>query len=275
MTVLNQVLAVWLAQSPTPVPMPSPVAVPEAVPGAEPSLELELLRAQIEFLQTANEQVNGNFEYFANLLNTFFTVFGTILTIVLAIGAFLGWQSVKEIRGAVEQQVRREVEQRIQRAVEASEHEIKRIVEREGLLLHTVKVTYLVPEGPLAPTPEFKLLQTRVTQMELMADLPPTLLKSHVVVLDLKQKGWDREGAPDAALQRAQDWVDRLLNELPEWSALVIYTPNSRSEVVRNLRNKAQDVTQEFIPANTRISLMQAVEGAAYVSYGLQQARGR
>lgn len=272
-SVLNQILAMWLAQSPTPVPVPSPtpVPIPGGAPGAEGSIELELLRAQLEFLQTANEQVNGNFEYFTNLLNTFFTMFGSLITIVLAIGTVLGWQSFKEIRSAVEQQVRREVEQRIQRAVDASEAEIRRIVEREGLLLHTVKVAYLVPEGPDDPTPELELLRTRITHVEFTVNISQNLLESNVVVVDLKQKGWDRDGAPDAEVQLAKDWVDRLLGRLPDWSTVVIYTPNNRSPVVGALLGRRQNLRQEFIPANTRISLMQGVESAAYVSIGLQQ----
>lgn len=269
MSVLNQVLAFWLAQSPTPLPTTSPLPVPSPV--ASPSAELDLLREQIEFLQTANEQLTTNFDYFSKLLNTFFSGVTTLIAIVLFVVGILGWQSLKEIRNSVDARVKQEVEARINRAVDASEAAIQRILQREGLLLDTVKVAYLVPGGSFSLTPELQLLKTRISNVILCMDVAGELLTSNVVVLDLKQKGWDREGATDQDLQLAQVWVDRLLNQLPSWSVLVIYTPNNRSPIVGNLLSNRQNLAQEFLPANTKVTLMQAVESAAYVSHGLQQ----
>ena len=269
MFITNQVLAFWLAQTPTPVPSPVPL------PTGNASAELELLRQQIDFLQTANEQLTSNFDYFASLLNTFFAGISIVITIVLFGAGLLGWQTLREIRNSVNMRVKQEVEERINRAVDASEDAIQRILQREGLLLDTVKVAYLVPGGSFNPTPELQLLKTRIANVILTTDVAGELLTSNVVVLDLKEKGWDREGATDQDLQIANDWVSRLLNQLPPWSVLVIYTPNSRSPIVGNLLSNRQNLAQEFLPANTKVTLLQAVESGAYVSHGLKTEEGR
>ena len=129
MFITNQVLAFWLAQTPTPVPSPVPL------PTGNASAELELLRQQIDFLQTANEQLTSNFDYFASLLNTFFAGISIVITIVLFGAGLLGWQTLREIRNSVNTRVKQEVEERINRAVDASEDAIQRILQREGLLL--------------------------------------------------------------------------------------------------------------------------------------------
>lgn len=239
---------------------------PQSSPAS--TVEIELIREQINFLKDANtnlaesfNSLTSSFNSFTTAINIFFGITLAVITVISTISAFLG------IR-AIDESVKREVNRAISRKIDSKISYLEKVAGRESIL-DEVLVTYLSP-GSVAEPPIFKMLQHRVKSIKFKVNSNNReLLQSNVVVLDLDDSNLAIDEASTVA---AKDLVKELTNNLKKWAVLVVYTANNQSPVVNYLRDmsKKDELRIEYVSANMKVTLMANVIEAAHVSHALK-----
>jgi hypothetical protein len=257
---LPHLLPLWdlLSQSP-PLPLsPSP--------SPTPSLDTEVLKQQLEFLQDANTRLNNSFGSFVSAINLSFVIVGIIFTVLGGIAVYIFGQSLKEIRQSVKELVNREVDRLVTETVKAEvrgqvDH-LKRILDREKIV-GAIALDYVLPTRTTTEPEPFQLLAARGFKNPRLHDATSQVkLTGNVVVLDLITVAVTEE---EAIAQQ----LDALLKRLSPEAVLVVYlrTGPRRSQALDDLANRVR----YYASANTPVNLMGVVVDAAYVAHALQQ----
>ncbi len=249
-------------------------ASPTPAGTAPANSELELLRKQLDFINSenarlgadfakrldvisqANKDLNESFKTFVDTMKFVLVIFGFLGTVI----AFIFGKNLDDAKKVARDAIRQEVDSHVTTLVQTEVDNVKRTLQRERIIGDTT-VNYYLPHQTQPPR-EFKLLQVRgfrdVRFPKDLQQLQTTL--SDVIVLDLEN--W-LTTLPEAEQEAAaKDQIDTLLNLLPRSAVLVVYVRS----VVKYLYSVPRD--RYITPANNPITLIGMVTDAAYVAAG-------
>lgn len=241
-----------------------------SVSNSPSTVEIELIREQIQFLKDANDNLassfdslTSSFESFTNAINIFFAIALGVLAIISGIAAFLGYRTIGDtVKTEVNKTVSRRLDSELIPVTDKINH-LENVLSRESLL-DKVSIVYISPDSDLNPPSDFWMLKQRIKTIKFKSRIDGELLKSDLVILDLDHSG--------ISVDRGKDIAVDLDKKLERWAVLMIYTADNRSPVVGHLNNckKEGDMRIEYVAANTKITLMERAIAAAYVADALK-----
>ncbi|MBW4631950.1 MAG: hypothetical protein KME30_08605 [Iphinoe sp. HA4291-MV1] len=268
-----------IAQS-TPSPTASPIPKPYVSPS--PSVEVELLKSQIQFLQDAHTRLNNSFGTFVSAINLSFIVLGIILGVAGAISVYLFNQSLKEARQLIRNEVERRLQAVVDEAVGDEVSNLKTVLDREKVI-GGINVDYFLPwQQPVLPEDypeEYQLLATRGFKATRPLDASKKVkFLGDVIVLDLvnytlvedeeKNKLSEREIAPPLETRVAEQ-LNKIINRLPPQAVLVVYIRPGKQRI--NAIDELSQKVKYYASANTPVNLMGVVVDSAYVAHAWKQ----
>ncbi|WP_243713793.1 hypothetical protein [Nostoc sp. 106C] len=137
------------AQTPTPSPNPLPIPTPAR------SLDVELLKSQLEFLKDANTRLGESFNKFVGAMQFTLVVFAFLGAVL----AFIFGKNLDDAKKVASDMIRQEVNNNLANLVKAEVENVKRTLQRERVIGLTIVEYYLPSNG--SETKEFKLLKQR------------------------------------------------------------------------------------------------------------------
>ncbi len=141
LTDLSHIWDFIIAQTPTPNPTVSPQANPTTT-----SNDIELLKAQIEFLKTTNAQLNTSFTKFVEAMK--FTLF--LFTFLGGFLTFIFGKNLNDAKNTAKEVINQEVKSNITNLVTVEIENLKRTLQREKVISSTV-VDYYLPINEREP----------------------------------------------------------------------------------------------------------------------------
>ena len=233
------------------------------------SPELELIKGQVEYLKTANDALTSSyrslsqsFGTFTNTVNIIFSVASVLVVIITSVSGFLGFRSLRE---SVDSVIQNELNKAISQRLESRIDYLERVAGKESVL-DDVEIVYYLPKAKIPEPPEFIALSNRFKRVSISNNLNGKLFKSNVVVLDVNNSSLSESDCIEETkniAERAESWV-----------VLVVYTSNNQSPIINHLRssNLPKEESIEYVPANTKVTLISSVANAAYISNALEIA---
>lgn len=246
------------------------------------SPDVELLKAQLEFLKAENARSLMDFTERMRLLTeenkslsesfkNFVSTMQFVLVVFAALGGLIAYvfkQNLEDARKVAQEMINQKVDQRISEIVNEKVEYVRRSLSRERVL-DTTAIDYLVPDG--VEPPETELLRTRGFQSVRFCDAVGQLRRdrAEVVVVDLQH--WLPDGtvvflqmAKEEREARAKALLTEVLRVIAPSSILVVYV-GDRVECLGSLPK-----TRTTIPVNSTITLVGTVADAAYVASGMR-----
>ena len=248
-------------------------------PSPSSTSNLELLQAQLEFIQAENARLSAEFltklEFMAKdnqKLNDQFSQFVKIVQVLLlllgaltAAGGFVFGKSLKEasktIKDELKDELRLHIANRVRDLVQTEMDMVRRSLAREQVIGDT-SIDYLLCSGD--PPKEFSFLRSRgFRNVQFYRDKAHLGTPGNIVVIDiynwLQTTGKRFADLSDRDRQRGQQLIDDIIAVLPETSITVIYVNG-----IVNLPGQ-----KNVVAANTWITLLGATANAAYVVKGV------
>lgn len=245
----------WLL-SQAPAPSPTPSASPS-------SLEVELLKSQLEFLKDSNTRLGDSFTRFVGAMQFTLVVFGALGGLL----AYVVGKNLDDAKKVASQMIRQEMEGQVATLLKTEIESVKRTLRRERVIGSTL-VDYYLQDASTEPT-EFKLLQARGFQNVRFHIEEGSLrrLPGDVVILDLENwvNGSGEEFpqlSEDVREQQAKQQIDALLGILPTSTVLVVYVRSTVKYLFKVPKNRY------MLPANNPVTLIGNTADAAYVAAG-------
>lgn len=239
--------------------------VDKLTPGS--SIEFDLLKGQIEYLNSANEAVTSSyralsqsFSSFTATVNIIFVIAVALITVITGVLTFLGFQSIKSSIDAI---VQRELGKAIAQRIEGRVEYLERAAGRESIL-DRVEISYYLPQGISSNPAEFLAVSNRFKNVTFASKLSDNVFNSNIVVLDIENSRLtETQGIEEAK---------KIARKAKKWVVLVVYTSNNKSPIVDHLRSSdlPENEKIDYVPANTKVTLMSCIENAAYVSDALK-----
>lgn len=243
----------------------------EAIPGkgddAFTSPELNLIASQVDYLKTANDALTSSyrsltqsFSAFTTTVNIIFSVTSVLIVIITGISGFVGFRSLKE---SVDSVVKTELNKAISQRIESRIDYLERVAGKESLL-DDAEIGYYLPEPKVSRPPEFIALSNRFKRVKLFLNLNKKLCKSNVVILDVNNSKLSENDCIEQ--------VKQIARKSESWVVLVVYTSNNQSPIVNHLRSSElpENEVIDYVPANTKVTLISSVVNAAYISNALE-----
>ena len=231
------------------------------------SVDVKLLTEQINFLKDANSQLHNTFDSYANAIRTTIMLVGSVLTLIALVtsilisGTYRG--TVKELKQDAKERLaiaQAQLESKLFLATDRKIEDFKKIIKQEEVI-RDAEVVYISTRttNPL----EFKILQQRgFDHIKFQSNIQPRQLKNKIVILDLINLELDQNEDKETATQIIQDTIDKIEDNFPTESLLIIYAiPGSRRITQLLAANSIKYVTV----ANNRITLVGAVVDSAYI----------
>ncbi|BAY07494.1 hypothetical protein [Calothrix sp. NIES-2098] len=253
------------AQTPAPSPSPLPIPTPAR------TLDVELLKSQLEFLKDANTRLGESFNKFVGAMQFTLVVFAFLGAVL----AFIFGKNLDDAKKVASDMIRQEVNNNLANLVKAEVENIKRTLQRERVIGLTI-VEYYLPSTGLE-TKEFKLLKQRGFQKVRFWNekSKPKNQLGGVLVLDLVNSNllsgqdFTRMSEAEAANkkeEKVKEQIDLVLKILPPATVLVVYV-NPGKQRIKAIDDLASQV-EYYASANAPVTLMGIVTDSAYVAYG-------
>lgn len=261
----------------TPSPSPNPISPSTS------SVDIELLKHQLEFLTDANTRLAKSFDFFSK----------TILAIVAllgGIGVFLFGKTLKEakqiaddvaraeIRRVVSQsiteevnrvlpglkdEIKQEINNNISATITQRIEDVQRAIEREGIIGFT-SIEYVALNSPSQPK-EVNLLRNRSFQaVNFRSNWEQLGNQYDVLVLDFFTQDFSDE-------QRLEI-IRENINKFSSQSALVIYAPPPPKGLKPEVFTVLDENQVYYTPANNPVALIGRVVDAAHMAYALHHS---
>ena len=260
----------FIAQAtPTPTPQPPP----------NTSVDIQLLKEQIKFIQDSHSRLNTSFTTFLTVIGIVFTAITLLVTVFGVVSNIFFKQSFKE----AQQMIKTEVETRLQSSVSTivgkQVDNLKQILDREEIL-GNISVDYILPKDEVITVDEYPaeylLLAQRDFKDTIILDASKKIkIISDIVVLDLvnyqlvsdAEKSGKQEDEINTLIQeRAAYQIDKIAKVLPKQTIIIVYIRpgKQRIKAIDELPNKPN--VKYYASANTPINLMGTVVDSAYVA---------
>lgn len=233
------------------------------------SPELELIKGQVKYLETANDALTSSyrslsqsFSTFTNTVNIIFSVASVLVVIITSVSGFVGFRSLRE---SVDSVVKDELNKAISQRIESRIDYLERVAGKESIL-DDAEIIYYLPKPKTPNPPEFVALSNRFKRVKIFNNLNGKLFKSNVVILDVNNS----KLSEDDCIEESK----KIARGAEKWVVLVVYTSNNRSPIVDHLRlsDLPKDEVIDYVPANTKVTLISSVANAAYISNALEIA---
>jgi hypothetical protein len=223
---------------------------------AKTNSDVELLKAQIEFLTKANSGMADNFGKYVSAFQICFLFLTFAITTLSTVGVIIYGKSLKE---TIDSKVTTEVSYQIEKSVSHRISSLEQVIDREDII-GQVSVEYLVPPDANQSN-EIKLLKARGFDVKLLnVDPDKVLFNSEIFILDLFNSKYLKERQEELV----RDIGERISGLESKKPVFVIYI-NGYSEEAKKISN---DVYWLF--ANSKATLVGAVVNAANTSYAIK-----
>jgi hypothetical protein len=223
--------------------------------------DIELLKAQIEFLTKANSGMADSFGKYISAIQIGFIFIGFCTAFLGGLGTFLYGKSLKEATQIIDSEVQLEVKRQIKKKVSDKIIYLEQVIDLEKVI-GTVNIEYLIPGGTQIPI-EYQLLDARGFKMNSPSyDSAKIFLTSEIFVLDLINSKYleDKDGQEKLVLEIA----DKIAKHEFYRPIFVIYVNGTRLKAVDNLPPEVY-----CLPANGKVALIGAVVDASHTSHAL------
>jgi hypothetical protein len=194
------------------------------------------------------------------ILNIKGTVFvGLVLSGVVFALSWLYGKNLKEVKETINSQVQKEVMRQIELSVSKRISTLEEIIKREDTIGET-KVRYLLfssAENPL----EYQLLDARGFNIKsLKGEFDDVPLNEHVYVLDLLNSKYS-----ETEKETIVNKISQRMTNKTNTPIFVIYV----KERLKSIENIPAEIY--YLPANSKVTLIDAVVKAANISYAIRR----
>lgn len=228
------------------------------------SVDVELLKTQIEFLQKANAQMSNSFNsYVSSLYYLIFTV-SIGIGLLGAVATYIFNKNLKDSTKIAIETSKREVNYSIRKTVEQEVKFVRRSIDKERIIGIT-NVNYFL-DGEYSEPNLCKIIRDRgFREVKFYGNLAELNQNCDVLVLDFITKDFSED-------QRARiiNNIISIYNSPSVKFALVIYVPFGNKRLSDKLQELLDDNKIFSTPANLPITLMGRVFDAAHMSYALK-----
>lgn len=184
---------------------------------------------------------------------------GLVLTGVAFAISWLYGKNLKEVKETINSQVQKEVMRQIELSVSERISTLEEIIKREDTIGET-NVRYLLfssAENPL----EYQLLNARGFNIKsLKGDFDDVLLNEHIYVLDLLNSNYSETEKESIVNKISQRMTNKTNTPI-----FVIYV----KERLKSIENIPAEIY--YLPANSKVTLIDAVVKAANINYAIRR----
>jgi hypothetical protein len=183
---------------------------------------------------------------------------GLVFTAVALVLSWLYGKNLKEVKETIDSQVKKEVTRQIESSVSGRISTLEEIIKREYAIGQT-NVRYLLFSGTENPL-EYQLLDARGFNIKYLKDnFDNVPLNEHVFVLDLFNSKYS-ETEKDSIV----DKISQRMTNKTNTPIFVIYV----KERLKSIENIPSEIY--YLPANSKVTLIDAVVKAANISYAIR-----
>jgi hypothetical protein len=168
-------------------------------------------------------------------------------------------KNLKEVKETINSQVQKEVTRQIESSVSGRISTLEEIIKREYAIGET-NVRYLLFSGAENPL-EYQLLDARGFNIKsLKDDFDNVSLNEHIFVLDLLNSNYSETEKDDIV-----DKISQRMKNKTNTPIFVIYV----RERLKSIENIPSEIY--YLPANSKVTLIDAVVKAANISYAIRR----
>jgi hypothetical protein len=187
---------------------------------------------------------------------------GLVFIVVALVISWLYGKNLKEVKETINSQVQKEVLRQIESSVSGRISTLEEIIKREYAIGET-NVRYLLFSGAENPL-EYQLLDARGFNIKsLKDDFDNVPLNEHVFVLDLLNSKYS-EAEKDSIVNKISQRMTNKTNTT-NTPIFVIYV----RERLKSIENIPSEIY--YLPANSKVTLIDAVVKAANISYAIRR----